>query len=92
MKLRRNSVVATILLIAFSLISSSIYLYTVHAFEIDQITTCTRIIDGDSFETIFGEIRLADIDCPEYWEEGYDEATNLLSSLIYQKQIFSCDA
>lgn len=56
----------------------------ISAFEIDQTTTCTRVKDGDSFVTTFGEIRLADIDAPEY----NDASRNALSAIILNKQIF----
>ena len=35
---------------------------SVFAFESDQITRCTRVYDGDSSVTTFGEIRLVDIE------------------------------
>jgi hypothetical protein len=33
-------------------------------------------------------IRLADVDCPEYYESGYSEASDYLSSLIYGKTVY----
>jgi hypothetical protein len=63
-------------------------LILVSAIEIDETTTCTRIIDGDSFETSFGEIRLADIDCPDRNDPGYEQAADVLSSLILNQQIY----
>jgi endonuclease YncB( thermonuclease family) len=37
----------------------------VHAWEIDQISSVTRIVDGDSFHIIDDEVRLADVNVPE---------------------------
>jgi len=56
--------------------------------EFDETTTCTKIIDGDTFVTPIGTIRLADVDCPENDESGYVQAKNALSSLIYTEQIY----
>jgi replication factor A1 len=56
--------------------------------EFDETTTCTRIIDGDTFVTLIGTIRLADVDCPERDESGYVQAKNALSSLIYDKEVY----
>jgi endonuclease YncB( thermonuclease family) len=33
----------------------------VHAWEIDQISSVTKIVDGDSFKITSDEVRLADI-------------------------------
>lgn len=47
-----------------------------------------RIIDGDTFETSKGEtIRLLCVDTPEIGENGYEEASDYLSSLILGKDI-----
>jgi LPXTG-motif cell wall-anchored protein len=66
----------------------SLHIVHVYALEIDQTTRCTRVIDGDSFNTSFGEIRLADINSPEFNQGGYAQAKNALSSLILNKQIY----
>lgn len=56
--------------------------------EIDMTTVVSWVIDGDTFDTTSGErIRLADVDAPEYEEIGYNEAKNLLISLIYDKEV-----
>jgi len=56
---------------------------------IDIITECTRIIDGDTFETTYGQvIRLADIDAPESYETGYQESTDALEDLIYGLTVY----
>ena len=60
----------------------------INAWEIDKTAYVSTIIDGDTFEISTGEsIRLADIDCPESYEYGYQEATNYLSSLIQGKKV-----
>lgn len=57
--------------------------------EVDKISTVTRVIDGDTFDISTGErIRLADVDAPEYYESGYSEATDYLSSLIDGKTTY----
>jgi len=57
--------------------------------EIDAQGYVSKVIDGDSLEVAnFGEIRLADIDCPEWWEDGYDEATNYLTYLVDNKLVY----
>lgn len=55
--------------------------------ELDQTAICTSIVDGDSFYTSYGEVRLADLDCPEYGQSGYDAARNALSALILNQPI-----
>jgi endonuclease YncB( thermonuclease family)/5-hydroxyisourate hydrolase-like protein (transthyretin family) len=57
------------------------------AIEVDQTTTCTSIVDGDSFYTTYGEVRLADLDCPDQGDSGYSEARSALSSLILNENI-----
>lgn len=57
--------------------------------QIDVITTCTRIVDGDTFETSNGYvIRLADVDTPERGQAGYQESTDVLRDLIYGKTVY----
>ena len=57
--------------------------------EIDRTSTVTRVIDGDTFDISTGDrIRLADVDAPEYYESGYSEATDYLSSLIDGKTVY----
>ena len=51
--------------------------------EVDKTSTVTRVIDGDTFDISTGErIRLADVDAPEYYENGYSEATDYLTRLV----------
>jgi micrococcal nuclease len=57
--------------------------------NIDRIATCTRIIDGDTFDISSGiRVRLADIDAPESYEPGCASSTNALSSWIQGKQLY----
>ena len=56
--------------------------------EIDRITVAQRVIDGDTFDTPIGRIRLADIDAPEYGEAGYEEAKLYLKSLVLYKTVY----
>jgi micrococcal nuclease len=57
--------------------------------EIDVSATCIKITDGDTFELSNGDIiRLADVDTPERGQPGYQEATDYLRSLIYDKTVY----
>lgn len=57
--------------------------------QFEETTTASFIQDGDTFQTSAGDwIRLADIDTPESYEYGYDEATNVLAELIYGKRVY----
>ena len=57
--------------------------------EFDAITVASSITDGDTFETTSeGTIRLADVDAPEYYEYGYQDARDFLFSLIYGKTVY----
>ena len=70
------------------LIFPSLLIFSVSG-EVDKTSIVTSIIDGDTFDIATGErIRLADVDCPEYYESGYSEASDYLSSLIYGKTVY----
>jgi endonuclease YncB( thermonuclease family) len=57
--------------------------------EIDETTVVTRVIDGDTFDTLSGDrIRLADVDTPEKGESGYHEARNFTIKLLYLQSVF----
>ena len=43
--------------------------------------TVTEIVDGDTLYVGDVKIRLALVDTPEYWEDGYEEATQFTSNL-----------
>jgi len=61
----------------------------VFSWEIDETGTVYNIVDGDTVDvTSVGRIRLADIDCPESGESGGTAATQFISSLIYQKEVY----
>jgi len=63
--------------------------YTTFSGEIDATTVVGSVIDGDTFDTTSeGRIRLADIDAPEYWESGYDNAKDFLISLVDDKTVY----
>jgi micrococcal nuclease len=57
--------------------------------EIDETTVVSLVIDGDTFDVTSGDrIRLADIDAPEHYEEGYSESKNFLSELVHGKTVY----
>lgn len=69
----------------------SLNFYFIHgnAWEIDRTGTVTYIVDGDTLDVSgVGRIRLADIDCPEQGEPECSAATQFLSSLVYQKEVY----
>lgn len=56
--------------------------------EIDKIAVVTRVVDGDTFDIDSGErIRLADVDTPETYENGYAQAKNY-TNLIDGKTVY----
>lgn len=60
-----------------------------NSWETDKTAVVSRVIDGDTFDTSSGDrIRLADIDAPEQGESGYKRATDFLTSLVYNKQVY----
>ena len=53
------------------------------AFEVDATDSVARVVDGDTFDTYAnGRVRLADVDAPESYEPGFDEATDALEGMI----------
>ncbi len=49
----------------------------------------TRVIDGDTIELSSGErVRLICIDTPETYEDGYQEAKDYLTNLIFNKEVY----
>jgi micrococcal nuclease len=84
----RHTITAFLLTGTFFLTLNSFLLNSL-AFEVDRTGTVNNIVDGDTIDvTSVGRIRLADIDTPEEGEPGYNEATNHISSLIYQKTVY----
>lgn len=59
-----------------------------NGYEIDEISTVTEVIDGDSFYIVNDEVRIADVSAPEWNETGGSEATKLMTELIDGKQVF----
>jgi len=81
-----------ILSILIILITSALLLIKNFNPDAKQLTispnTAVRIIDGDTFELANGDIvRLVCVDTPEKGKEGYEEATDFLFSLIYNKEV-----
>lgn len=80
-----------ILVLIFVASTSSIFFYLLGLMspKFDLVSTCTYIVDGDTFDIANGErIRLADVDTPERGEYGYIEAFNALSNLIYEETVY----
>ncbi len=60
-----------------------------YGWEIDEIGTVTRVVDGDTFDAApVGRVRLADINTPEVGRLGAREATDYLSSLIRNRVVY----
>jgi len=89
MQKKGNRVSLVVLSISFIIISLSLFTIPVYSWEIDETGTVYNIVDGDTVDvTSVGRIRLADIDCPEPGEPGGPEASQFISSLIYQKEVY----
>jgi PKD repeat protein len=59
------------------------------AWEVDATATVTSVVDGDTFDcSPTGRVRLADVDAPEYYETGYQEAADYISSLIAGQTVY----
>jgi len=57
--------------------------------QFEETTSASFIQDGDTFQTSAGDwIRLADVDCPDRDEYGYQEATQVLSRLLSGKRVY----
>ena len=57
--------------------------------EVNLASRVTQITDGDTFRIETGDrVRMADIDTPEVNEQGYREAKEFLSALIYNKTAY----
>ena len=49
----------------------------------------SAVIDGDTIDVSgIGRVRLADIDTPEKWEEGYEEAKEFVENLTLGKKVY----
>ncbi len=86
MNLRLKMVLGSILLVSVvlvSLVSPGL------AFEVDATDSVTRVVDGDTFDTSAnGRVRLADVDAPESYEPGFDEASDTLAGLIGSREVY----
>jgi len=83
-----EGVIFSLVLLSFTYNAYS-YLITGSSIEVDATGTATYIIDGDTFEVSTGErVRLADVNCAERGEPGSYEATEFLSSLIYNRRVY----
>lgn len=72
------------LIILFALLSTPACM----AYEVDEVSTVTEVIDGDSFYIQGDEVRFADVSCPEWNEQGGPEATAALTELIEGKTVY----
>ena len=89
MKLKNKYLHTAFLLTCILFLTFNSLLVKSFAFEVDRTGSVSYIVDGDTIDvSSVGRIRLADIDTPEQGESGYDEATNFISSLIYQKTVY----
>jgi len=64
-------------------------LISMFSMEVDASSIATHIVDGDTFDISSRDrIRLADVDTPEWGEAGFDEASEFLSRLIFNKKVY----
>ena len=57
--------------------------------EIDDNAIVYKVVDGDTFDAFpVGRIRLADIDAPDTFDPGYDDAKSYLSQLVNGKHVY----
>jgi len=57
--------------------------------ENDMTAVVSHVLDGDTFDVVSGDrIRLADVDAPEHYEEGYSGARDFLISLVQNKTVY----
>jgi endonuclease YncB( thermonuclease family) len=65
----------------------------IHNFEIDLEGIANNVIDGDTFDMTASNgtqyrIRLADVDAPERYEEGYAESGEYLRDLVSGESVY----
>ncbi len=81
-------VILILLLILFVITVSLYYFKPVQVNEEISNNTVIRVIDGDTFEIYSGDkVRLICVDTPEKGEDGYEDATEYLESLILDKEV-----
>ena len=79
--------IAAVLFLGITVLVVS-FVPVVLAGEIDATTVVSRVIDGDTFDTTSeGRIRLADVDAPEYGQNGYYDAKQVLEDLVDGKTV-----
>ena len=87
--MKKSRLLSIALISILFLLSLSISMPNSLCYEIDDSGNVYNIVDGDTVDVSgVGRIRLADIDCPDVGEPGREEATNYISSLIYQKTVY----
>jgi hypothetical protein len=65
------------------MINASIGGVRAQVMEIDTVAVIRDVVDGDTLDAFpAGRIRFADIDAPEWFEEGYTQATNVLENIV----------
>ena len=65
----------------------------IHSLEIDLEGIANNVIDGDTFDMTASNgtqyrIRLADVDAPERYEEGYAESGEYLRGLVSGESVY----
>ena len=84
-----KKITALVLLSSIMFYVSIIGIMEVFMVEHDITSTVNYIVDGDTFDVSNGyRIRLADIDCQERYEIGYEEASYYLSNLIEGETVY----
>ncbi len=87
---KRRLVIIATLLALFLLLFLAVKLLSLYNIGAERemgenASNALRIIDGDTFEFSNGEIvRLICVDTPEEGKEGYEEAKDYLSSLVFE--------
>lgn len=91
----KEKVIYIMIGVVFVLLIVAFFLSIPKPYKTSQLenNTVVRVIDGDTFEYYDGnsgkilKVRLLCVDTPEKRDEGYEEATDYLKSLILHKQV-----
>jgi len=79
-----KTLTALVILSSILFYASLVTLQDLLVIEHEIASTVTNVIDGDTFDIAAGyRVKLADIDCPEQYEIGYEDASYYLWSLIH---------
>jgi hypothetical protein len=82
-------IIAVLVLFLGITVGSYITLLNMVSPEFDMVSQVSGIVDGDTFDIASGDrIRLADIDTPEQWASGYEQASNFLEQIIYDETVY----